>query len=314
MIYFDHPELLYLLFVLPFVVILHLVSLIGFRKQAFKFANFETLKRLQDKENIFSKKIPELIFRLVFFIVLIFAVSGMGMWITGEGLSEEIIFAIDASGSMLATDIEPSRIDATKEALIEFIDSVPGNTKLGAISFTSLAYPQIKPTYDRRIVKSTIDDISVKKTMGTSLGAAINFGISIFEDNSTVQRKIIIFTDGQENVLSSEELLEIVKDAKEKNIKIDIIGMGSEEGAPFDDQISGYSSLKEDTLKLVTDESDGEYILPQTKETIIQALDSFTDVEQVRRPFSFSLILYILSFVLLITEWYLSNYIFRAFP
>ena len=314
MITFDRPEMLFFLFLIPLIIIIHLLSLLYFSKKAFKFANFETIKRLHEKKQIFSKKISQLLIRLIFVVAVVFAASGTGIWLDEEGFTEDIIFAVDSSGSMLADDIEPSRLEATKNALISFVSNSSSSTKARIISFTSVAYLEQFPTYDELALLSAIEDIHVRKSRGTSLGEAINFASVLLGAESDREKAVIIFTDGQENVLSAEELVEIIKEAQEKKIRIYLIGVGSDTGAPIEQEAMGKSVLNEDTFRLITDENEGEYILALNSDEIVNALNSFIKVDIIKRKYELSVWLYMLGFFLLIMEWYLSNYLFRSYP
>jgi len=314
MITFERPEMLFLLLIIPLFITIHLISLIYFSKRAFKFANFETLRRLHEQKSVFSKRVPHLLIRLLFIVVVVFAASGVGIWLETTGLSEEVIIAVDSSGSMLASDIEPSRLEATKGALSTFIGNSTLNTRAGLISFTSVGYLEESPTDDKRVLLSAINDLKIRKSRGTSLGEAINFATALMGYETNREKAIIIITDGQENVLADDELVEIAREAKGHKLKIHIIGVGTGEGAAIEEGASGKSVLNEETFKLITKENGGNYVTVLSQAEIVTALENFTKTGTVERKLDLSLWLYMLGFVFLIFEWYLANYIFRGFP
>jgi Ca-activated chloride channel family protein len=312
----QHPEMLFLLFTIPLIIILHLVSLIYFSKKAFKFANFETLKRLNDGKRIFSRRIPELIIRIIFVIILILAASGLTYSYRIIGFSDEVMIAIDSSGSMLSNDIPPfnTRLDAVKSSVSMFIDNMSSGMRLGIISFTSTANVIQRPIYDKRQILPSINNIQVKTSKGTSIGEAINYAGAVFISGPENEKQLIIITDGQENVLSSEELIQVLDKAKKDNIKINMIGVGTETGASFKEELSGSSVLNEKTLKDVADDAGGRYALANNQDDIVNALNIYIEKREVTREFDLTLYLFMLSFIILLIEWYLSNYLFSSFP
>lgn len=308
----QRPEMLFLLFMVPLIIILHLVSLSFFSKKAFKFANFETLKRLNDGKRVFSRRIPELILRIIFISALVLGTSGLTYSYKTEGFLDESIIAIDCSGSMLSDDIPPTRLDAVKSAVGMFVANISSGMKIGIISFTSTANVVQMPIYDKRQIAASVDSIKVTTSKGTSIGEAINYAGAVFD--SVNEKQLIIITDGQENVLTSQELIQALNSAKKNNIRIDMIGVGTQTGASFQEELSGASVINEKTLKQITDDVGGRYTLATNEIDIINALNGYLEKATVTRDFDLTLIIFMLSFVILIIEWYLSNYLFSAFP
>lgn len=312
----QRPEMLFLLFMIPLVIIVHIVSLKFFSKKALKFANFETLKRLNDGKRVFSRRIPELILRIIFVILIVLAASGFTYSYKTVGFLDEVIIAIDSSGSMLSNDIPPfkTRLDAVKSSVGIFVGNLSSGMKMGIISFTSTANLVQKPVYDRRQISSSIEQIEVTTSKGTSIGEAINYAGAVFLQDSSKRNMLIIITDGQENVLSSAELLQVLNEAKKKEMKIDMIGIGTEAGASFQEELSGSSVVNEKTLKQIADDAGGKYILANNQRDIINALNLYTVKGTVTREYDLTLIIFMVSFIILIIEWYFSNYLFSSFP
>ncbi len=313
MISFENPKMLLFMAIIPLITIIHFISLSYFSRKAQKFANFETLKRIHNRKKIFSKKLPQLFLRLLFVTILILAAASPSIWIQKEGFTEDVIFALDVSGSMLADDLQPNRLEATKEALVSFFKESTTTPNAGVISFTSTAYPEINPTQNKEEIIKSLQDIQIRKSSGTSLGQAINYGTAFFEKDLEREKKIIIFTDGQENVLTDEELKSVVQNSDNKNINTYIIGVGTSEGGNIGN-MTGKSIIREEAFELITEEGGGDYTIALNKEEIKAAVEEFinTKVKEVKINISFWL--YISAFVLLMIEWYFANYLFRSFP
>lgn len=314
MIVFENPNYLYLFLIIPLMIILHYFSLLTFKKRSFKFANFETIKRISGDKDIFSKNISQLLLRILFVTLLILGIAGVGYEVERQGISNEIIFALDTSGSMLATDLEPDRLEATKQSLEDFIANISVETPIGLVSFTSLAYIEQGLTLDRLALLDSLDDIEVRKTSGTSLGSAISISVAMFNPESERDKAIVIFTDGQENILSEEELLEIVGYATSSNVRIFVIGVGSVTGAPIRNNTVGNSVINEGTIKLIIDRNGGQSRIAQTKESITRSLREFFVLQLIERVVDVSVWMLVLAFIVLIFEWYFVNYVGKSFP
>ena len=86
---------------------------------------------------------------------------------------------MDISGSMRATDVDPTRLDAAKAAAISFIDQIPDGVRIGVVSFASEVNTLVSPTTDRDELKSAIDDLEARD--GTAMGDALMRVLDIAE-------------------------------------------------------------------------------------------------------------------------------------
>jgi Ca-activated chloride channel homolog len=309
MISFENPYMLFLLFLIPIIILIHYVGLVTIKKKAFKFANFETIIRLSKDYHIISKNIMHLILKILFVIILSLAIAGMRVDVMKVGIPEEIIFAIDASGSMLADDVLPNRLEASKEAIIDVIANNSFSSEIGVLSFTSQAYVEHQLSDDFLSVIQSITEITVKKSKGTSFGAMMNVANALF--HSTRSRSLIIITDGQENLLSPDELKEVLNYINDNGITIYMVGVGTVEGAPIATELDGVSSLNEMALKDMAEEN---YMIAVDKASIISSINSFLSDAKGPKQYDISFYLFMIAFVILIIEWCFANYIFKAFP
>lgn len=310
MIEFENPTILLLFALFPVIIIIHFISLLLFSRKAFKFANFETLRRISGQKKIFSKRLPQLILRLIFFSMIVIAAAQPVLWISTEGITESVVFAVDASGSMLADDFEPNRLSATKDSLLSFVEN--NTIEVGIISFTSVAYPELKPTKHNEKITQAIEGIKIRKASGTSLGQAINYATALLDTKDT-EAKVIVFTDGQENVLAEDELLEVSKSVEENNIIPYFVGIGSKSGGNIGNETAGKSVLNKDLFELLTKEQ-GDYTIALNQNDIKESISEFLEEGEIEKKFELGLWIYLSAFLILIFEWYMANYFFRSFP
>ncbi len=141
-----------------------------------------------------------------------------------EGI--DIILALDISTSMLAEDLKPTRLEASKKVAEEFIKSRP-NDRIGLVVFGGESFTQCPITTDHKILLNLIKDIKCGMVEdGTAIGMGISNGISRLKDSKSKSKIIILITDGKENKgeITNITAAEI---AKEFGIKIYTIAVGT---------------------------------------------------------------------------------------
>ncbi|MFA5575312.1 MAG: VWA domain-containing protein [Brumimicrobium sp.] len=142
----------------------------------------------------------------------------------GEGI--DIIITMDVSGSMLATDFLPNRFQAAKQMAKEFIDNRESDY-IGFVVFAGEAYTACPATRDYNFLKSVIDETTIGTIeQGTAIGTGLGTAVNRLKSDSLTSKVIILLTDGENNsgFISPMEAAQL---AKNKNIKLYTIGIGS---------------------------------------------------------------------------------------
>ncbi len=151
----------------------------------------------------------------------------------------DIVFTVDVSKSMKALDFSTasqyiSRLDATKYLVEKFIKKRKSD-RIGLVEFAGESFVASPLTLDHSVFLNFLKNISSDDVgkQGTNLAEALEVSISRLEVQSTEKRgkAILLFSDGDETISSeAEKMAEL---AKEKNIKIFTVGVGSEDGMPI---------------------------------------------------------------------------------
>jgi Ca-activated chloride channel family protein len=155
----------------------------------------------------------------------------------------EVMICLDVSNSMLSEDITPSRLEKSKQTLSRLIDGF-SNDKIGLIVFAGEAYIQLPITSDYTAAKMFISSISPQMVsrQGTSIGAAISLAVNSFSTNESSEKTIIVITDGENH---EDNAVNAAKAAMEKNIKVNVVGIGTANGAPIP-LYSGSTNFRKD--------------------------------------------------------------------
>jgi Ca-activated chloride channel family protein len=230
---FAHPEYFFLLLLIPVLIGVYVYAGIKKRRNLKKFGNPELLAELMP--NV-SRVRPLLKFYLqlaaLLFIIIILAQPQFGTKMENskrQGI--EVIIALDVSNSMMAQDIQPSRLDKAKMVLSQLVDGMTDD-KIGLIVFAGDAYVQLPITADYVSAKMFLSSISTKMVarQGTAIGSAIDLAIKSFGAKSNAGRAIIVITDGENH---EDDAVAAAKLAHDNGIIVDVIGMGKPDGAPI---------------------------------------------------------------------------------
>jgi len=243
-----------------------------------------------------------------------------------EGI--DIVMALDVSGSMLAQDLKPDRLEAAKEVALEFIAGRP-NDRVGLVVFSGEAFTQCPLTSDHSVIKNLFDDIHSGMIQdGTAIGDGLATAVNRLKESKAVSKVIILLTDGINNMgaldpLSSAEI------AKVYGIRIYTIGVGTDAAyapypvqTPFGIQYQNMEvKIDEELLQQVAAGTDGKYFratnnqkLRDIYREIDQLEKSKIDVTEFTRKteefFPFAL----LAGLLIIAEIVLRNTVFKTVP
>lgn len=189
----------------------------------------------------------------------------------------EVVMVLDTSKSMLAQDVQPSRLDRAKLELRELVREFDQD-KAGLVVFAGKAFPQCPMTLDYRTMDLQIDHVTtdVIPVKGTAIGEAIGVALGMFLSNDPHSKAIILLTDGEETANSNP--LKIAEQAKALGVKIFPIGFGSGKPAPMPAEEGSadlkkdaegnliMSTLDEDTLKKIAETTGGTYVRSETGE------------------------------------------------
>ncbi len=258
---FAHPEYLFFLLLIPVLIGLFVYTQIQRRKKIKLFGNPAVIAELMPNVSFIR---PQVKFYIqLFAIVLLVIVMAQPQFGTKVEKDKrkgiEVMIALDVSNSMLAQDVQPSRLDNSKQVLSKLIDNMTED-KVGLVVFAGDAYTQLPITVDyvsAKMFMSTINPSLVPR-QGTAIGSAVDMCIKSFgemKEKNPVSRSIILITDGENH---EDDAIGAAKLAKEKGIILHVIGMGKPEGAPI--PIEGTMSFRKD--------KDGNVVVSKLNETM----------------------------------------------
>ena len=144
----------------------------------------------------------------------------------------DIVLSLDISGSMLARDFQPDRLEAAKKVAMQFIKERP-NDRIGLVVFSGESFTQCPITIDHQVLLNLFKDIkSGMVEDGTAIGMGLATAVARLKESKSKTKVIILMTDGVNNMgyIDPETAIQI---ARTYGIRIYTIGIGKNGMAPY---------------------------------------------------------------------------------
>jgi Ca-activated chloride channel homolog len=289
-IQFAHPNYLYLLFGIIPLVVWYI-----FRNKTLqadlKISSISTLKSIGKSLRVSLRHLPFVLRMLVLVFVVIILARPQSVnrqeKVTTEGI--DIVLAMDISGSMLARDFTPDRLEASKNIAIEFISSRPDD-RLGLVVFSAESFTQCPLTTDHAVLINLFKDIkSGMVEDGTAIGLGLSNAVKRLKDSDAKSKVVILLTDGMNNTGSIDPLT-AAEIAKTFGIRVYTIGVGIKGMAPYPFQdVFGRTILQkipveidEPTLQQIADLTNGKYFRATNNEKLRQIYQEIDKLEKTK--------------------------------
>jgi len=225
---FQSPWLLLGLLAVPLLIGLYLTSQQRRRTYAVRFTNLALLNQVMGKGPGFRRHIPAILFIAGLAGLLLSMARPQAIIRIPKGQTN-VMLAVDVSGSMAATDVQPTRIDAAIAAGRTLIDKLPSNAQVGLVIFNSRAQVLAPLTSDKGSVKDALG--SLAPGGGTAIGDAIQVAVAqlanIVNPNGPRSQRyamVVLLTDGSSN--TGIDNMTAAANAAQAHIPVDTIGIG----------------------------------------------------------------------------------------
>jgi len=291
---FEHTLFLNLLLVLPVLLVMYWFYFRWKAKVSRVFGEQKVIAGLMPDVSAARSHVKFLLLLLTIAAVLLaLANPQVGSKIEkAQRKGVDLIIALDVSNSMLAQDIQPSRIERSRQAISRLIDELE-NDRIGIIVFAGKAYTQLPITTDYSAAKMMLSSVrpDLVPVQGTAIGQAIEMAMASFNDDKT-SKAIIIITDGESHDDNAEEM---AKKAASEGIKIITLGVGTSTGGPIplrrNNNIEGFkkdrsgnivlTKLNEQMLNDLATDADGVYMnLAEGKRVIQEVYKTIDELDK----------------------------------
>ena len=225
---FRSPWLLVGLLAIPLLAGLYVSSQQRRRAYAVRFTNLALLNQVMGKGPGFRRHLPAILF-IAGVAGLLLSIAGPQATIRIPKGQTSVMLAVDVSGSMAATDVQPTRIEAAIAAGRTLIDKLPSNAQVGLVIFNSQAEVIAPLTSDKGSVKDALGTLAPGG--GTAIGEAIQVAVAqlanITDPNSAKSQNyamVVLLTDGTSN--TGVDSITAAANAKQAGIPVQAVGIG----------------------------------------------------------------------------------------
>jgi Ca-activated chloride channel family protein len=299
--------MLWLLLIVPALVAGYFYILRRKQKSALRYASLSMVKEALGAGQTLRRHIPPLLF-LVALTTMILAIARPAAVVTLPTQHRTIILAMDVSGSMRATDVQPTRLAASQAAAKAFVADQPSNVRIGVVSFAGTAAVVQMPTQNRDDIVAAIDRFQLQRATAIGSGIIVSLatlfpdagidvssllygrntrrGLPLDQSNNSEKpafkpvppgsyssAAIILLTDGQRT--TGPDSLEAAKMAADRGVRIFTVGFGTKGGETIG--FEGWSMrvrLDEETLKAIASVTRGEYFYAGTANDLKKVYES----------------------------------------
>jgi len=201
-----------------------------------------------------------------------------------------VILAFDVSGSMAATDLRPSRMEAAKAAARRFVENQPSTVRIGVVAFGDSGVVTQRPTTSRGLVVAAVNRLAPQG--GTSVGRGILTSLSAIAGRPVLAGEsptpgqlddadigyygsaaVVLLTDGEDT--SGRDPLPLAELASVAGVRVHTVGIGSPQGTVL--QVDGFqvaTALDEELLRAVADTTDGTYFPARDEQALREVYSS----------------------------------------
>lgn len=290
---FTWPALLWLLLLVPVAVLVLRLAERRREQTARAFADSHLLPTVVRPAPVAHERWP-LGLQMLALALLLFAASRPVASPTLPANKAAVMIALDSSKSMLADDLKPTRLEASKALAREFVKLAPITTKIGLVSFSDSASVLVPPTTDRQALSDALDRVKVAEN--TSFSSVIVSSVKGLPGRKYVVTPqdllprgvqapkpdpnnpppdpaslppgaILMMSDGVPNTGANP--LMAAKFAQDNKVKVYTVGVGQEGGTVTQVQGKSYFvPFDAKSLQQLAQQTQGKYVFPPTKEAL----------------------------------------------
>jgi Ca-activated chloride channel homolog len=248
------PSMLWALALVPLALFGYLLAQRRRVRYAVRFTNLDLLANVVSRSPGWRRHLPALLYLLALATLLISLARPQSVVLVPKEQAT-VVLVMDVSGSMNATDVEPTRLLAAQQAATSFLENLPAKFKVGLVSFSASAQTLTRPTTDRSSIRDAVS--SLRAEGGTAMGDAIERGLeakrppppapadrprdqsppsttpptTVAPEGGAKEPPVVmlLLSDGA-NTVGRTQPLEAAEHARQLNVPVFTIALGTDEG------------------------------------------------------------------------------------
>ena len=240
------------------------------KRYVVRFTNLDLLENVVADSPRWRRHIPAVL-TLLALSALVVGMARPQVAVAVPRQEATVILAMDSSGSMTATDVQPDRMTAAREAASSFVDGLPNGFRVGVVSFSNEADVVVPPTADHDEALRGLS--ALRADNGTALGDAIarsvDLGVTSLDEQLAAAKDsetpvvVLLLSDGA-NTTGDYEPLEAAQKAKDAGVPVYTVALGTDEGTvQGPDGYGGFRTIRvppdPETLSRVAELTGGKF-------------------------------------------------------
>ncbi len=282
----DDNKYFWLLCIIPLLVLVFLFNLYWKRKKQREFGDLALVRKLSPEKSLF-KHVLKFIVVVLALCSLVIALANPKIGTKVETVKREgidIVFAIDVSKSMLAEDVQPNRLEKSKQLVSQIINSLAGD-RVGIVAYAGSAFKILPITSDYGAAKMYLQSVNTDmvSSQGTALDEAIKMSTEFFDKNSKTSKMVVMLSDGEDHSEGAEDAAD---EAKKAGVKIITIGVGTAKGGAIPIRRNGViesfkrdrngevviTKLDKQSLETIGENTKGGYVYGESSKNVTEYL------------------------------------------
>ena len=274
---FLSPERLLILLIIPVLVLGYIFASRRKNRRGMRFTNTSMLDVVVPKQSQWRRHLAVAL-SLLSLITLTAAFARPKTQVDVPRERATVVLVIDASLSMQATDVKPSRLDAAKQAAIDFVVALPDKYNVSVVSMAGSAAILVPPTTAHNTVENAINSIKLQDS--TAIGEGIAAGLSALgqapkdpdDPDSVAPGAIVLLSDGKNT--TGRAPLQAAADAKAAKVPVYTIAYGTENGFVDLDGKREPVPVDHEEMRSIAAATNGEYFAAATAEQLTKVYEN----------------------------------------
>ncbi|MEA3229538.1 MAG: VWA domain-containing protein [archaeon] len=311
---FANPQYVILFALLPLVYYMYRLSRERKHASALKFSSLSLIRKSMPFDVSLKRNRVLLIVEMFMLVCAVFALADPQIELMHKGEGVNVALVLDVSGSMAATDYSPTRMEASKQSARIFVEALEPNDRVGIVVFSDGATTQSFLTTSRDRTLSNLDSVSVRQGR-TAIGDGLALAVDMVTSFPSEKKVVIFLSDGVNNagVITPDEAIDFAKD---QDIQVYTVGMGSDTPAVIGYDFFGrpqYAEFDEATLVKIASETGGDYFKSVDGETLDNIYKTLSEnIERKKEPTSTAVWFIMLCFAFAVLDLYLRHVKYRV--
>ncbi|WP_246187024.1 VWA domain-containing protein [Microlunatus speluncae] len=268
---FLSADRLFALLTIPLLIAAYIFAQLRKNRRGMRFTNTSMLEAVIPKQSQWRRHLAVAL-SIISLVMLTFAWGRPATKVEVPRERATVVIALDASQSMQAVDVKPTRLDAAKQAAIEFVKQLPDKYNVSVVSFAGSATILVPPTLSHTTVENTINGIKLDDS--TAIGEAIFTGLRAIgqapkdpdDPKNVAPGAIVLLSDGTNT--AGRAPTQGAAAAKNAKVPVYTIGYGTENGFVDLDGKREPVPVDHELMQRIAEDTDGEYFRAATADQL----------------------------------------------